>query len=262
LRNKLIVFDYSGTLSLEAVSFSRSDNLLRQLRTSGLFALGVDSTGLFWKIINESWIEGSTTSAGYKTIMRECIYKLFPEKTRTAEPEISRAVSGFVDAYLDCSRIDDSWRGILEKLSQNNFVQVVIATDHYAEATEAIIAHLGKWNITAAALADNVRNNFVVANSAGIGWHKDKQQFWQAVKDALPFDYTRVLLIDDFGRNEQAGDAYGNITKVDKRRRETINMLSHVFGADIETLSFVIDNNDPGRLIAETSAMIERFLSE
>ena len=45
--------------------FARPDNLMRQLKSSGLFALGVDSAALFWGIVNATWTKGSTTGLRY-----------------------------------------------------------------------------------------------------------------------------------------------------------------------------------------------------
>ncbi|NTW07708.1 MAG: hypothetical protein HGA29_07685, partial [Syntrophaceae bacterium] len=94
--DKLIIFDYSGTLSLEAVAFGRSDILMRHLLESGLFALGVDNAALFWNIVNETWQEGSTTGAGYKKVMCERIAELFGPKAAAKREEIARSVSKFV----------------------------------------------------------------------------------------------------------------------------------------------------------------------
>ena len=74
LPRKLIIFDYSGTLSLESTMFGRPDYLMKQLRESGLADLGVTSPDIFWKeIVNPTWVEGSTTQVGYKKIIEDRI---------------------------------------------------------------------------------------------------------------------------------------------------------------------------------------------
>ncbi len=258
--NKLIIFDYSGTLSIEAAAFSRPDNLMRYLQRSGLFALGVDSAALFWSIVDATWSKGSTTRLGYKTVLQERIGELFPEQAVVHQPEISRSVANFVDAYLDHSGIDEHWRPILKKLSRDKSVEVIIATDHYAEATAAIIKYLGEWDIPAMPLNAPGENNIAVVNSADIGLHKVSQQFWQTVKNALRQNYQRVLLIDDFGQNEQQGDAYSDPMKINERSQMTVKMLHTVFEADVESISFVVQDEHAGGLIAETSAIINQFL--
>ena len=259
MSDKLIIFDYSGTLSLEAAEFSRSDNLIHHLQRSGLCALGVDSAALFWEIVNATWLKGSTSRSGYKSVMQERIAELFPENALVRQTEISRSVANFVDSYFDHFRIDEHWRLILEKLSLDKSVRVIIATDHYAEATDAIIKHLGQWNIRAVQLTDDVKSNFLVANSADMGMHKDQQQFWQQVKNVLRQNYHRVLLIDDFGQNEQQGDAYADSIKVNERRQMIVKILRAEFVADVESISFAVRDEHIDALIAETSARIDQF---
>lgn len=257
--DKLIIFDYSGTLSLAAAAFSRPDSLMQHLQISGLFKLGVDSASLFWEIVNATWLEGSTTRRGYKRVMQERIAELFPEKAIVNQREISRAAGNFVEAYFDHSGIDENWRLILQQLWSDKSVDVVIATDHYAEATEAIIKNLGQWNIPAIPLSADVKRNFAVANSADLGMHKDQQQFWQTVQNVLWQNYSRVLLVDDFGQNEQEGDAYGNPVKVSERRKMTVQLLRTVFASDVESISFAVNDENISGSIADTSAIIDQL---
>jgi hypothetical protein len=260
LPDKLIIFDYSGTLSSEAAAFFRPDNLIGHLQGSGLLALGVDSAALFWSIVNATRAKGSATGLGYKRVMRERIAELFPEKAIVKQLEISGAVTNFVKAYFDHFRIDEHWRLIMEKLSSDKSVDVIIATDNYAEATKAIIKHLAQWDIQAIPLTAADNNKFVVANSADIGGHKDQRQFWQRVKNVLRQNYKRVLLIDDFGQNEQLGDAYGDSIKVNERRQITIKILRAVFAADVKIISFAVKDEHVREVIAETAAIIDQFL--
>jgi hypothetical protein len=261
LPDKLIIFDYSGTLSLEAVAFSSPDNLMSHLESSGLFALGVDNADLFWSIVNTTWQKGSTTSLGYKGVMQASITELFPEKAAANQSDISLAVANFVDAYFDHSLIDEHWRVILEKLSADKSVKVLIATDHYAEATDAVITYLGKWGIEAVPIAADCLSNFVVANSADIGMYKNEQQFWQVVKNVLQLNYKRILLIDDFGQNEQQGDNYRDACKIDSLRKKTIEMLYEVFNADVELFFFDARDKQQNLLITEAAQTIAQFLS-
>ncbi len=258
--DKLIIFDYSGTLSLEAVAFGRSDNLLRHLQKSGLFALGVDNTALFWNIVNETWQEGSTTRAGYKKVMQEFIVELSGQKAIAKQEEIVGSVSKFVDAYLDHSRIDECWRSILKKLSLDESVNVIVATDHYAEATDAIINHLAQWSIQAITLTAGVKSNFIVANSADVGVHKSHREFWRMVKNILQLNCNRILLIDDFGQNEQPDDAYVDPEKISERICMTQKILRDIFAADVQSISFVAKNKQVTEMIAEASAAIDEFL--
>ncbi len=259
LPDKLIIFDYSGTLSLDAAAFSRPESLNQHLQNSGLFTLGVNSAALFWDIVNATWSEGSTTRQGYKRVMQERIAELFPEKAILLQSEISRATGNFVEAYFDHSGIDENWRLILQKIWSDKSVDVVIATDHYAEATETIIKNIGHWNITAIPLSAYVQRNFVVANSADLGRHKNEKQFWQRVNNTLRQNYSSVLLVDDFGQNEQEGDAYGNPIKVSERRQTMGQLLRTVFEAHVEIISFAINDEKISGAIADTAAIIDQF---
>ena len=71
---KLVIFDYSGTLSLESTLFARPDFLMKQLKESGLANLGIESPETFWgEIVNPTWQRGSTTSVGYKKVIGDRI---------------------------------------------------------------------------------------------------------------------------------------------------------------------------------------------
>lgn len=257
---KLIIFDYSGTLSPAMAEFAKTDNLLRQLQMSGLAAAGIDSADKFWQIVNDTWQEGSTTRLGYKKVMLAHLLKLFPELARSRQQEAAKAMSDFVDAYLDHSPIDEHWRPVLEMLNSHKSVQVIIATDHYAEATATIIEYLRVWNIEADSVREKGAGNFVVANSADIGTYKESPRFWKTVLNALQNTYDRILLIDDFGANEQGTDAYAQADKISKRRKKTINILENIFLTQVKCFPFVaVDKKE--ELIAETVAAINRFLS-
>jgi len=144
-----VIIDYCGTLSLEAPRFGRPENILRALGESGLAALGVSTPEAFWQeIVDPTWVEGSTTAIGYARVMAERIaaLRLAPDAPKT---EIEAVTSRFVAMYLDSSGIDPHWRPILARLSANPAVVTVIATDHYAEATEKITGCLDSWGIPA-----------------------------------------------------------------------------------------------------------------
>jgi len=272
---KLIIFDYSGTLSLDAVLFARPGNLMKELRESGLVDLGVTSPEIFWKeIVNPTWEEGSTTSVGYKGVMVKRIREKF--SPAMSEDIIALAASRFVESYLGHSRVDKRWQHILQVLEEHPDVYVVIATDHYAEATGYILEFLGDLGVQAVTAEEafvgplkSVR--FVVANSADLGVHKADRRFWEILKTKLRLDAVRqILLIDDFGFNEMEGDSYGGLEKVEKRKETTVGLLEEVFPASVQAVSFMLkdEQNQPvenektnsGTLITETSMIVETFL--
>ncbi|MEA1971165.1 MAG: hypothetical protein U9N37_06070 [Thermodesulfobacteriota bacterium] len=265
---KLVIFDYSGTLSLDAVRFGEDDNLTGELHRSGLAALGIADPETFWKeIVNPAWDEGSTTSIGY----REIIYRKIREELSppVSDDKIRLCASRFVDSYLDHSTVDGRWRPILRKLGGEPSVINIIATDHYAEATDYIVGFLKKMGAGAISLKDvpgaTVSQEFVVANSADIGAHKVDPGFWEMGKSILKLDAIQsILIIDDFGFNEEAGDSYADQRKVEDRKRNTIDLLERVFRVPVYAIPFVLTGKDKktcGALISQASLEIEQWLS-
>jgi hypothetical protein len=274
---KLAIFDYSGTLSLEAPRFARRENLLRTLRETGLAALGVSTPEVFWgEIVDPTWREGSTTSAGYKKVMTERIAAhLTPDASRA---EVAAAASRFVDTYLSHSQIDPHWRPLLKRLSESPGVGVIIATDHYAEATEAIIRFLKAWGIPAIRArgadspfprrsAASAPAPCFVANSADFGAWKAERRYWETLQEQLSLEkIRRIILVDDFGFNEDTGNSYGARAKVVSRREKTETTLREVFRIEPEIIPFFLEaalrerEDARTRLIAETALHFDRLL--
>lgn len=270
-RQKLVIFDYSGTLSIGAVRFSRTENLLRQFDLTGLSKIGVKSVDVFWdKIVNPTWHEGSTTAIGYKKLMyrriKETISVTHPERD---ESRIETAVSRFVDNYLINSKIDPRWQSLLQELKRISNVRVIIATDHYAEITDAIVKNLKKWRIPAVTTKNPYSGNrigaFIVANSADIETHKDQHAFWDNLRDHFKLDrISALLVIDDFGVNEEEKDSYGKRGKVELRKQKTISLLENVFSVPVKVVTFNMDHFDTESeiepLFLRTKNVIEHFL--
>jgi hypothetical protein len=276
----LILFDFSGTLSLEAVEFSKPENLVPALKRSGLSALGVTSEIFFWnEIIYPTWIEGSTTARGYQAVLVDRIQALGLHTPGDSHPlpSIQKAVSLLLNQYFDQCRIDVRWRNLLEDLRDNPFTQVVISTDHYAEATSLITGRLADWQIEAKPLSaaiPGVKNPSLIANSADLGVHKADVRFWQQIRDKLAGGgHFRVLLVDDFGANEDSSDPYGDPAKVLARQEETGQVLREVFPDGVEILPFIVavsaeidapDGSDKNSLyglhISQAAACVRTFL--
>jgi len=242
-------------------AFARPDNLKRQLQVSGLATVGIDSTDKFWQIVNDTWQEGSTTALGYKKVLLARLLKLFPELTPSRQQEAAITVSAFVDAYFENSRIDEHWRPVLKMLNSHQAIQVIIATDHYAETTNAIIKYLAEWGIAATSVLGKGKSNFFVANSADLGSHKDSSGFWETVYNTLQNKYDRILLIDDFGANEQSEDAYVQENSISKRQQKTLNMLNNVFLIPVECCPFTAGNTPIADLIAKSSIKTKQFIN-
>jgi len=272
---KLVIFDYSGTLSLDAPRFGRQENLVPALVETGLAALGVATPEAFWdQIVNPTWTEASTTDAGYKKVMAGRIAALGLAPGAPAE-EIEAAASRFVDRYLVESRIDPHWRPVLSHLSTRPDTAVIVATDHYAEATETIIRYLRSWGIPARKGGTSpyfLRKNgelspLFVANSADLGAWKADRRFWEIVKLQLSLEHLRrLLLIDDFGFNEEEGNRYSEGAMVTVRQAKTTDLLREIFQTAVEVIPFCLagdlqyQEEARARLIAEAAAGIDRFL--
>lgn len=270
----MIIFDYSGTLSLEASLFAEPNFLMQQLEECGLQNFGIDSPRIFWEqLVNPTWIEGSTTARGYKKVLEaRIIATLYPDMPMHQRTGLADAVAAFVDRYFGHSRIDARWKPVLQEINTQPCAKAVIATDHYAEATVAIIQFLGDWQIkalTATAISQNPTSTpFIVANSADLGVHKTDPRFWQILKANLRLDdMHRILIIDDFGYNEQGADDYSKRHRVEARMKETVRTLETVFSATVEVFPFMIGTDATDRdartdtLIAQASAAIERQLT-
>ena len=269
----LVIFDYSGTLSLEAPRFARTESLMRALTESGLAALGVSTPEIFWEgIVAPTWIEGSTTAIGYKRVMAERIMALGMAPGKTGS-EVAAAAARFVDRYLDHSGVDPGWRPILTELAGNLGAAVVIATDHYAEATEAIARHLGFRGIRTQKAERQTDSSapvctFLIANSADIGFWKADRRFWEVLRrPTLPGKIRSLLIVDDFGFNEEMGDLYGERERVEARKEMTLSALCEAFEIPTVVIPFFLEDKErnpdgtAGRRIEETSRSIRSFLT-
>ncbi|MBW2595177.1 MAG: hypothetical protein JRC93_04250 [Deltaproteobacteria bacterium] len=272
---KLVIFDYSGTLSPDAVRFGEDDNLTGELERSGLAALGIADPGTFWdEIANPTWEVGSSTSIGYREVMYRRIKEVF--SPAVSDEKIRLSAERFVDSYLEHSPVDSRWRPILKKLGEESSVMTVIATDHYAEATDYIVGFLKEMGAGAISLKDvpgaTVSQGFVVANSADMGAHKVDQGFWEMVRTILKLDAIQsILIIDDFGYNEEAGDSYADRQKVEERKNKTIDLLKRVFNVPVYAILFMLERDDQagkskkdektrGDSIIQASLEIEQWL--
>ncbi len=284
----ITVFDYSGTLSLEAVAFAKDDSLKRQLHLSGLAEFGVASPDIFWNtIVNPTWEKGSRTPIGYRRLMVDKISEEWTASRKDSSlAALDRAAGIFVGQYFSHSPIDPSWRPLLRELYNHSRITTVVATDHYAEATEAIKNQFQDMQMKAVSLptgggakvSDKIgsasgttdsKTCFFIANSADLGYHKDEEEFWLRVREQTgwtPGD--RLLLVDDFGANEVGGDLYGQEARVAARRQGTTDLLTKVFAGRVEVVPFVLSGDETSRngeaqlLIAQIAAKIREGLGE
>lgn len=257
----LVIFDFSGTLSLGAVEFGQPDRLQRHLEKSGLAAIGIDTADRYWQgVVNPTWSEASRSTAGFKSIAAEHIQA--QKISKASRKVIDAALATFVDAYLHQSGIDPAWHPLLSEIQQAPGTMGLIATDHYAEATKAIQGHLDALGITAIPAGELKgpfnRTAFIVANSADIGCPKADLRFWQTLLDTcLPRQLKKVILVDDFGQSEQAADGYAESGQIAKRMAATKMALGDVLRIEPLIIPFRIER-EPVAAIADTVQIIKK----
>jgi len=266
---KLVIFDYSGTLSLNAVLFARPEYLAQQLEDSGLAALGVADLDFFWQeIVNATWTEGSTTGIGYAGVIATRLRELGLPNGESADPsKILTAAARFVHSYLSHSMVDRRWQPLLAKLVQHPATCVIIATDHYAEATNYLVQFLQDLAIPARPAGELFERpdhaTAVVANSADLGFPKADRHFWEVVRDRLGLATIRqTLCVDDFGYHESERDDYGTLKKVEERQATTTQLLRAVFAGNITIFPFLMPRGTGGTSFPNTTVAAYHALIE
>lgn len=258
----LLVLDFSGTLSLEAVRFGAPDRLTSALQQSGLSRLGVDATRYWNDLVIPTWNEGSTTRIGLQRLLARQLQKF------GISPSVAmRAASRFTRAYMAASIIDPAWQPLFATLRTERRAIPLIATDHYAEATVQIADQLAGLQWTARALRwhhGQVRRRRVrataypdlafIANSADLGTAKADPVFWQRVQSGIRTSISHVIVVDDFGASENLADFYANPARVERRRQQTIAAIEQTFGVPVMTIWFTGDQS-----IAQTVQEIMRL---
>lgn len=241
----LVCLDFSGTLSLGAVMFGRKARLEKALRHSGLWKLGIKSTEVFWEeLVNPTWEIGSTTTIGYSVLLAQQADQALRARGRYVQAALlEQSAARFVRSYLLASSIHPAWRPTLRYLYSRMDVVLLIATDHYAEATSHIVEQLSQFGLWT---GTGPHQRVLVANSADIGAHKESAPYWMCVQSLLPAPPQQVILVDDFGANEQPLDAYANPAEVARRQEATTALLQRVFGTAVIVRKFVLAGRQRG----------------
>ena len=247
----MILFDFSGTLSLDAVLFGRAERLAQALRDSGLWQAGLDSLDFFWnEVIAPTWKEGATTSIGYV----DALTKGLSGHLNMADAEIRRCARAFAADYFAHCAIHPAWTPVLRALCADSSVCVCIATDHYADATELIHAQLAAIGISAHELP-----GVLIANSADIGAFKTERPFWEHVRMRLASAHFRkISLIDDFGANEPTQDRYAAEEQMAERQAQITALLRETFRCPVEVFPFALRQSSE---FEERVARSVRFLA-
>lgn len=211
------VLDFSGTLSLGAVHFGRPQSLEQALQDSGLADLGLCPASFWSEVINPTWREGSTTPLGYRRLLCDRVRRFSAARGENPALEtVCAAVGRFTAVYLRRSTIEPEWAPVLRRLASRKVI--VVATDHYAEATAHIIQQLAGLGLDAAPARQARPGQVLVANSADLGKHKEKPAFW----------------------NEQPADSYAAAKKVAARRAVTIKAIETAWHTPVNVFPFLL----------------------
>jgi hypothetical protein len=261
----LVIFDYSGTLSLGAAAFGRPGTLQRHLESSGLAGLGFDTPARYWRgLVAATWENASTSGEGFKSIAARRIQELAGPATEPAE--IRSALDRFVDAYMHHSRIASTWQPLLADIQVDAGTLGLVATDHYAEATAALREHLAVLGIDAVSAVQaagiDPHKMFLIANSADIGCAKADPRFWLNLRQTcLSRPLSKVVLVDDFGSNEQDQSGYADTARIAARIEATRQSLADVFGPEPQVVQFTVGENIEGAIAAATKTVRKALAS-
>lgn len=261
-----VILDWSGTLSATSVAFGRPDSLRAALKEAGLAESGLEDPERFWReIVIPTWQEGSTSAIGYGALIARQLVRSHPAGA-AIEPELLRRARRFVGAYLEASAPDPIWRPLLERWSRHPGLRLLIATDHYAEATEAFLRHLEAWGVPVRVLrwplASDPRPEeaaaepapIYLANSADVGATKDSPRFWGRVRRLLPERPVRAWVIDDFGANELSEDPYSAASR--RRQERVLSAMAESWRVPVEGFWLLVP--DLGR---DPEAALTRYRS-
>ena len=240
---RLVVLDFSGTLSPGATGFAEPETLEAALRSSGLAGLGV-TRDIFWDAVAQTWEQASTTGVGYARSMAGAM----ADRLGVEVGSIIGAARSFTAAYLAASTVAAEWEtGLRELVSR---CRLVVASDHYAEATAHIVSELERLGLEARPVTEPAPGSILVATSPDLGSRKQAPEFWKAVHSAIgPVD--SLAVVDDFGANEHSDDPYGAEEEVAERREATVRVLGQVFEAPVDVFEFRLDGRDFRSLVGE-----------
>jgi hypothetical protein len=238
----LIALDYSGTLSAGAVAFARGDRLRAALASSGLAAFGIDTPERYWQeVVDATWITASLMPRPFARFIAERVMQAAPADAGLTEGELLPAARRFVADYLRASAVSPAWLPLLDRLCRLDDARVIVATDHYSEATPAIIGHLTEAGFPSAPCGGPPAP-IQVANSADLGYHKIRAEFWRKAADATAPDAASIIVVDDFGAAEAGVSSYAAKDAVARRRRLTSRALRAAGGWKIFIHPFAPDH--------------------
>lgn len=218
----LIIFDYSGTLSISMAQFSETTRLIRTLNKSGLAKYKINSPEVYWEeIVWKTWGHASITSKHYSQYIFEQLLRLNYNSNQNYINQLEISAKNFVNSYLSFAKIENKWKMLLQKLANTPEIILLIATDNYFEFSKKIISEFENIQLPATCISNDFNfskikyKQILIANSAEIGYTKSQFKFWMFIKNKISEIYDlanlqNILLIDDFGENENSADVYLN----------------------------------------------------
>ncbi|MFQ3684596.1 hypothetical protein, partial [Roseiflexus sp.] len=239
-------------------------------RQSGLWDAGVTVERYWNDLVAPTWDIGSTTRTPYAHLMAQHI-----TAPHLSADEVRRRAERFVQFYLQASVIDPVWRSLFVALRTDEGVTILVATDHYAEATDHIARQIAAMEWCVAALqvdetgkvlqqrvavaggASQSSRAVLLASSADLGARKTAPLFWQRVQRGAALQPQHILVIDDFGANENLLDPYADPASVQRRQAQTIAAICEAFGASVQTHAFVLD-----RAVTDAAALLSAYRAQ
>ncbi|ADN01592.1 hypothetical protein [Spirochaeta thermophila] len=251
----LVILDYSGTVSLESVRFGTEERLRKALEESGLAALEVTPSFLWKQVIETFWDRASKGGITYV----ESIVRALGTVCEAPEAQREQAARAFVRSYLRASTVDPVWARFLRIAGPH--LPILIATDHYLEAEQAILAHLEDEGIAARPWPD-ASEGCMVACSARIGARKEETTFWEEVRRAYGSHPRVIHLVDDFGANEAPARRHPLTRRLQGRIERISTALLPLEAREVTIHPFVLPRLDDEDRAADTVRSFVRSLAD
>ncbi|MEM5948160.1 hypothetical protein WKV44_06360 [Spirochaetia bacterium 38H-sp] len=248
-----LILDYSGTVCTEAPRLAIPENLDKALQSSGLKTMGMDVFAYWNKVVLPYWdIAKKGEISLLECIERAAIHRISGGYTISAKK--------FVKIFMSMLYPHMLWEKAIRSFIENS-IRIVIATEHYKEAAEAIESYLIERNIISAIYPHKAPCTIVC--SSNIGEAKDSGVFWDAVKDAAE-GAERLIYVDDFNLNEAeflSGKDIDKKTHLEKMLKNSSRFLTIMGAKEIDIFPFVLENifADKGELEKELATKIRQI---
>jgi hypothetical protein len=231
----LICIDYSGTLSLTMPEFA-SKWLNYYLEECGLTMYPIPvGEDFFREMIIPVWEEASIKDVPYA----RCLTRQIMKETKIPkelEEEILYKTHCLIHAYFIKGTIDSQWKKLLQFLLSKKDTFIIVVSDHYFDARHYFPFHLRELGFQSQVLENNIsirkKGTIYLAISAIMGNRKDHPHFWKNLKEKLSMEHDEirnVVLIDDFGSQENDFGFYNSSEKITSRQKNIKQAIQKAF---------------------------------